>query len=88
MDGIVLDEIVVTDRFDPRVEQAASRFITQGYTLFDDNSRSLAPTQCLEYVLRDNQSIFVALANQFQRGIKRGANKQGGNPRKWWRIAP
>ena len=66
MDGIVMEEIFITDRFDPRVVQAVSRFITQGYTLFDDNPRSLAPTQCLEYALRDNQSIFVALANQFQ----------------------
>ncbi len=86
-DQVVVEEFFVSDLFDPRVKQAALRFGSQGFALFDANFRSVAPSQCLEHALRDDsKSIFMIPRDQL-RGRKRPADKGlRGRPRKFWRV--
>ena len=94
----VVEEVVISDAADPIVEAVAGRYASRGMFLFDRQLRSMAPPQCLEAALEDEErAIFVIPENRSTHsaasllessGLKRPASEEmiSNRPRKMYLI--
>ena len=82
----VVEEVVISDTTDPFVEAVAGRYASRGMFLCNRQLRSVAPPQCLEvaledeeravFVIPDARSIFSAASLLQSSGLKRAASEE------------
>ena len=94
----VVEEMVISTTTDPVVEAVAGRYASRGMFLFNRQLRSVAPPQCLEVALEDEEravfvipetrSTFSAASLLESSGLKRPASEEmiSNRPRKMYIV--